>query len=204
MFTECRHILPSGLKCKAAALRDKCFCFHHWRLRTAGHTNGRPTKSLPPPSIEDLQGIQIALTHVLADLGSSPLDSKSTGQYLYGLQIATHLATRASVPDPGNVVRSLSSDPAGGEDLAPEAVQCEPGPECDSCATRDQCVLPARVAWLAARQFYAQELKKLLEREQHANGTDEVDKSPLAALVEKWMNEPEWEDPENSEQADGK
>jgi len=195
MFKECRHILPSGRKCKAAALRDKCFCYHHWRLRTAGQTHGRPNESLPLPSLEDPQGIQIALTQVLGVLGSSRLDSKSAGQYLYALQIATQLATRASVPDPGEVVRSLSSDPAGGEDLAPETVQCEPGAECDSCATRDQCVLPARIAYLDARQTTTEALRNLRDREQHERDMEEAKKNPPLSQAQLWALEPEWDGP---------
>lgn len=193
MFKECRHILPSGVKCKAPALRDKCFCYYHWRLRPAGRTKGRPRKSLPPPSIEDPQGIQIALTQILAALGSPSFESKRAGLYLYGLQIATQLAARASVPVPGDVVRSVSDDAAGSEILAPETVQCEPGTECDSCATSDECALPVRIAYLGARQSNAHALKEIRERERRE--IEESQKSPLTALIDQWTNEPEWEDP---------
>jgi hypothetical protein len=128
---------------------------------------------------------------ILGALGSPSLDSKRAGLYLYGLQIATQLAARASAPQ--DVVRSLSNDAHSGEILAPETVQCEPGAECDACATRDDCVLPARVAHVAARQFYAQALKDLRDREQRE--FERGKGSPLSALIDQWTNEPEWEDP---------
>ena len=68
-----------------------------------------PQKPLPPPSLEDWQGIQIALTRALGALGSSPLNNKSAGLHPYGLQIAAQLAGRASVPDPSEVVRRIEA-----------------------------------------------------------------------------------------------
>ena len=190
MFNECRHIMPSGARCKSPALKDQCFCYYHWRLRSAGSTKRRATKCLSLPSLEDPRGIQIALMQILGALGSRPLDNKRAGLYLYGLQLATQLAARASAPR--DVVRSLSSDAESGEILAPETVQCEPGAECDSCVTRDECVLPARVAYVAARQFYAQALKDLREREQRK--IEAVKRSPLETLIDEWQNESPWED----------
>jgi hypothetical protein len=34
MLPECRHILPSGYKCTALALRGKYYCYFHTRLHT--------------------------------------------------------------------------------------------------------------------------------------------------------------------------
>lgn len=191
MFNECRHVMPSGARCKAPALKHRSFCYFHWRLRSAGSTKRSAKKPLRLPSLEDPHGIQIALMQILGALGSPSLDSKRAGLYLYGLQIATQLTARVSAPR--DVVRSLSYDAQSGEILAPETVQCEPGTECDACATRDECVLPARVAHVAARQFYAQAMKDLRHREQRE--FEAVKESPLAALIDRLKNEPEWEDP---------
>jgi len=32
MFNLCRHIMPSGAKCHAPALRGKPYCYYHTRL----------------------------------------------------------------------------------------------------------------------------------------------------------------------------
>ncbi len=189
MFKECRHIKPSGSKCKSPALKDQPFCYHHWHLHSVRPPKGRPKKSLPLPSLEDPQGIQIALTNVLGVVGSSPLDNKSAGQYLYGLQIATKLADRASVPEPCDIVRSLSNDADGTEVLAPEAVQCEPGAECDSCPTRDDCTLPARIAYLDARHSSAQALKDFQKQQR------EIEQPEPFSQARAWASEPQWEGP---------
>jgi hypothetical protein len=191
MFNECRHIMPSGTRCKSPALKDKSFCYYHWRLRGVGSAKARPKKSLPLPSLEDPQGIQIALTQILGALGSSSLENKRAGLYLYGLQIATQLTARASVPAPGDVVRSLANDTAGGEPLAPKTVQCEPGAECDDCATRDECTLPRRIAYLDTRQSNARALKDLRKREFEI---EEVE--PISQALQ-WATEPRWEGPPN-------
>lgn len=188
MFNECRHIMPSGAKCKSPALKNQSFCYFHARLRPAASTRpvGQPPLDLPP--LEDPQGIQIALSQVLAALRSPYFDNKRAGLYLYGLQIATQLAGRASVPPTSDLVRSLSSDAENGETLAPETSQCDPGADCDSCATRDECVLPLRIAYVAARQFYTEALKKLREREQR-----EIEGGQEISFAQKWASELEWQ-----------
>jgi len=169
MFNLCRHMMPSGLRCKSPALKGKWFCYFHAPLHTADTPKRRAKNSLRLPSLEDQQGIQIALMQILDGLASPSFADKRAGLYLYGLQIATQLAARASVPDPRDVVRSLADDAPEGEDLAPEAVQCDPGAECDSCATRDKCSRPDR----PQSSFFSQALA--------------------------WAAEPDWEDIEEEE-----
>jgi len=194
MFNECRHIMPSGLRCKSPALKDKPFCYYHVRLHGARSVKGRPRKTLTLPSLEDAQGIQIALMQVLAALGTPALDNKRAGLYLYGLQIATQLAARVSPPAPRDVVRSVSTDEESGEALAPETVQCEPGAECEACAAADECVRPDRVAYVQARHLAAQALKDVRDSEQRER--EEGMKSPFGLLIEQWANEPQWVDPD--------
>lgn len=190
MFNECRHIMPSGAKCKSPALRGQSFCYYHARLHNIALTKGPAQESLRLPSLEDPQGIQTALMQVLGALGSPSLDNKRAGLYLYGMQIAAQLANRASVPEPRDVVRSFSGEAGSDDVLAPEAVRCEPGTECDSCATRDDCLLPDRVAYLEARQIRALALRNLQKQQR------EIERlKGFFSQAEAWANEPEWQDP---------
>ncbi|MGA9585191.1 MAG: hypothetical protein WBQ95_07675 [Terracidiphilus sp.] len=143
MFNECRYILSSGYKCKAAALRGQAFCYYHTTARRYANIS---TTSLDPvlfPSIEDTGGVQIALNQVLRGLGAHRIDARHAGVFFYGLQIASKLA-RKSDEKPGETVREICEEPADGYStmggpLAPEKTTCEPPADCVHCHRRDFC-----------------------------------------------------------------
>lgn len=139
MFIECRHILPSGLKCKSPAVRNRPFCYFHSGLRRFSSDGTSGSKEpLILPSLEDLHGIQIALTEVLTAFGHGRIDRRQTGMYLYGLQIATQIASRLNTQENRSTVRSTTCD-SFGEDLAEEATTCEPPHDCLQCSNRGTC-----------------------------------------------------------------
>jgi len=116
---ECRHILPSGAKCHALALRGTPYCYFHSRLKGLAQENRSRDKSVMIPFIEDRASIQMAINEVLFALGASKIDPHRASQYLYGLQLSIQnlshvsaLAARDSVSNP--------ECPADGELLAPE------------------------------------------------------------------------------------
>ena len=139
MFAECRHIQPTGYKCRAAALRGTPYCYFHTSLYQA--RNPSATDSNDPislPSIEDHRGVQIALQQVLGALGSSRLDPRRAGLYIRGLQLAIRLATTRFVAPPQYSVRDLVCQ-NNGDSLAPETNTCEPPEDCLKCLGRDEC-----------------------------------------------------------------
>jgi hypothetical protein len=83
---ECRHILTSGRKCRAIALRGKPFCFQHSRQRTLAAD--LPYKSVKLPPLEDHASILLALTQVMRAMTANRLDSKAAGRCLYAIQLA--------------------------------------------------------------------------------------------------------------------
>jgi len=139
MFIECRHILPSGLKCQSPALRNRPFCYFHSGLRrfssdgTSGHK-----EPLILPSLEDLSGIQIALMEVLSAFGHERIDRRQAAVYLNGLQLATRIAMKTSTLQNPSSVRAVTCDDQGG-DLAEETTTCEPPNDCLQCTTRNSC-----------------------------------------------------------------
>lgn len=144
MFNECRHILTSGYKCKAAALRGQAFCYYHSAARRYAHN---PGNRLQLPSVEDTGGVQIAIDQILRGLGSRRIEPRQAGLFLYGLQIASKFA-RKSKDAPTETVRELSPDPEHGDpaddssvaaDLAPEKTTCEPPKDCIGCPRRNYC-----------------------------------------------------------------
>jgi hypothetical protein len=139
MYLECRHIMPTGIKCKSPALRGKAYCYYHYNLRLHRDDGTRADKEpLKLPSLEDARGIQIALSQVLAAFGSGRIDTRHAGLYLYGLQIAAKLAASIRETKPQEIVRVLECDDEG-TPLAPEQTVCEPDVDCDTCERRDEC-----------------------------------------------------------------
>jgi hypothetical protein len=97
-FTECRHILPNGRKCRAAALRGKPFCFHHTRLHFRSSST-RISEKLANLKVDDLSGLQAAVAQALSALASPLTDIRRAGVLLYGLHLAASLSKRTSPTD---------------------------------------------------------------------------------------------------------
>jgi hypothetical protein len=145
MYLECRHILPSGVRCKSPALRGTSFCYHHESLRRFTDVNSGPEKQpLQLPSIEEPRGIQIALAQILAALASGRIDPRRASLMLYGLQIATQLAARLKDPVPQHIVRDTCQENQGAP-MAPEHSACEPPEDCPTCSLKDTCTREVRV-----------------------------------------------------------
>ncbi len=80
MFIECRHIMPRGVKCKAAALRDRPYCYFHEKLHDYtldGLRDGKGAFCLP--SLEDACGIQMALMQIMGSMACRWRFRPSTG-----------------------------------------------------------------------------------------------------------------------------
>jgi hypothetical protein len=155
MFNECRHILTSGHKCKAAALRGKAFCYYHTADRRYATTSTASVDPLLLPNIEDAAGVQIAINQIFRGLASRRIDRRQAGVYFYGLQIAARLAQK---PDekPSESVREICED-AEGYTLAPEKSTCEPPADCVNCRRRTFC---------ENFEYYEDEVEELEERQE--------------------------------------
>ena len=144
MYQECRHIMPSGLKCHSPALLNEFFCYYHTNLRRSTAPKGVfDDQSLKLPALEDSSALQLALTQILGALGSSKLDARRAGLLLYGLQIAAQITARPSTRRPTDFVRSVCNE-EDGDALAPEKTTCEPPTDCYNCPKRDDCLNPMR------------------------------------------------------------
>jgi hypothetical protein len=144
MYNECRHIMPSGKKCHSPALRDKVYCYHHANLHRLSDPASRAAQDLPVPAIEDISGIQIALTQILGALNSPYMDTRRAGLLLYGLNLAATLVSRAAAPSPSESVRDVCNEDNGNL-LAPATSVCEPPQDCFQCAEWENCEKTGRV-----------------------------------------------------------
>jgi len=153
MYLECRHILPTGTRCKSPALRGQVYCFFHDKLNRHVKDGTRATQEpLLLPSLEDHRGIQIALGQVLSALGSGRLDARLARLYLYGLQTASQLARRVTETPPQFIERTVTCDDTG-ELLALEHSACEPFIDCDTCPQNATCIDETRINMRSAQQI---------------------------------------------------
>jgi hypothetical protein len=145
MYNECRHIMPSGKKCHSPALREKDYCYYHGNLHRLGDPSRSHAQQLPVPDIEDVNGIQIALTQVLGALNSPYMDTRRAGLLLYGLQLAARLTSRIAAPEPGECVRALPAENQSEPPLAPVVRICEPPLDCFRCDKYEECDLAKKI-----------------------------------------------------------
>lgn len=119
-YPECRHIMPSGLRCQSPALLNHPFCYFHSRQRSLKEANMYRMKSVALPPLEDRAAIQLGINEILAGLASRKIDRREASTYLYGIQMAiNNLAYAPQLPADDPVLSVLPA--AYGDELAPQA-----------------------------------------------------------------------------------
>lgn len=90
MPQECRHIMPSGSRCHAIALLGKSFCYYHTNLHRVeqAHLRAKPLNLGP---IEDLHGIQLALTQLFNLVDNPYSDTRRIRQMIDILKVAVRI-----------------------------------------------------------------------------------------------------------------
>ena len=112
MCPECHHTMPSGAKCHSPALRDKAYCYYHFRQRTlAPRPAPAPDEPLNLPNLEDRRDIQVAVSQVFTALGSRRISSRHASRLLYALQIASDNARRMRKSCPAPAALSGNGTP---------------------------------------------------------------------------------------------
>jgi hypothetical protein len=131
--------MPNGSKCHAPALTGKPYCYFHTRLHTmAAAPTPAPGDPLKLPILEDRSAIQIAIAQVFDALGSSQLDPRRAGLFLYGLQIASQNVERQVDILSVAAVHSITQTPDGDE-LGPVVRTCPFPCDCSTCDVSDGC-----------------------------------------------------------------
>jgi hypothetical protein len=90
----CEHITSNEEFCGSPALRGRAYCYFHLtyvgrRLRTQKQVMNMECPPLELPALEDANSIQLALMQVMDALIHGRINTKVSGQLLYGLQIAS-------------------------------------------------------------------------------------------------------------------
>lgn len=136
MVKECRHIMPTGKRCHAVALRDKSYCYYHQRLHTSINASKHTRPKLKLASIEDAKGIQTAVLQVVEALRKSRIDAREAATFLYGLQIAAQL-TKSPALLGSPRMQHISAAPDGS--LSAADPSCKSPLDCRDCPLSEVC-----------------------------------------------------------------
>lgn len=104
---ECRHILTSGRKCQAIALRGRPFCYNHSNQRTLAAAGDY--KSVKLPLFEDHASVLLALNQVTRAMTAGRIDDKIAGRCLYAIQLAMQTIRRMEAEQPVEQVTDFLS-----------------------------------------------------------------------------------------------
>jgi hypothetical protein len=138
MYKECRHILPDGSRCHAAALKDMPYCYHHDRIHRALLRQRSSKAKLDLPALEDRASILMALSQVIGALADGRIDGTNAGRLIYGLQVASQFAPTSPRFPSSNQVESIART-SDGDELAPVKIKCFESDECKTCPYYDEC-----------------------------------------------------------------
>jgi hypothetical protein len=130
MYQACRHIKPSGERCKSPAMRDHSFCYFHARVHT--RTKRIDPRELTFPVPEDFAAIQESIAKVLDGIVNERIGAKQSSQILRALQIALQTIPRKPAP-PTDSVEFVTLTKKGDE-LAPPLEVSAPALENGSSA----------------------------------------------------------------------
>lgn len=119
MAPECRHIMPSGSKCGAPALKGTPFCYFHTRLHRIAKQASTPTDSIDIPVLEDRCAIQLAIAQVLKALLNATIDHRRASILLSGLRLASQNVDRKPLAIPYGTVNAITRT-RDGDELAQE------------------------------------------------------------------------------------
>jgi hypothetical protein len=167
MYHECRHVMPSGLRCQSPAMRKKSYCYYHDRLHRATEPNSKfDDFDIKLPPLEDLRSIQIALTQVLSFICRNQIDARRGALLLRGLQMAERVVTRIDAqakvekkPDKAELVDWVND--AG---MAEEMEVCTSTGDCSECPEHTTCEVWARME--KDQQIREQRLREDKERKE--------------------------------------
>jgi hypothetical protein len=140
MYKACRHIKPSGLRCKSRALAGANFCYFHSGFHnpaTGPATEHPETEPLKLPVLEDLASIPIAVARISEALIANRIDVKVSAQLFWGLKLAYQAISGLYDELPGSVMSVTRTEQ--GYELAPEMTLCVPLEDCKTCSRKDTC-----------------------------------------------------------------
>lgn len=140
-FKYCNHIKENGTYCRAAALRDRDYCYFHLRVRArrlaiAQARSEGNTWNLQLPPLEDMHAVQSSIMQVMEALAAGVVDQRRARLMLQALQMAsTNLRSNAWLSPsrfelkPDTDFRALSCNTLEKEFALPGRIDIDTPPE---------------------------------------------------------------------------
>ena len=119
---QCHHIQsPTGQRCGSPAMRGEYYCYHH-HIKHANRTDHRvlidpEITRMEIPVLEDRASIFTAMAAVIHRLADNTIDTRRSGQMLYGLQALL----RALPPEPSAATCQTGSPSDAGTHTTPSS-----------------------------------------------------------------------------------
>jgi len=124
---QCHHYqAPTGERCGSPALKGEYYCYHHHlkHAKRADHVLIDPEITrMELPAIEDRASIFVALAAVLHRLAENTIDTRRSGQMIYGLQVCLQALPPAPV---GGYQHVAQPDPEPESELEPTPAVAQP------------------------------------------------------------------------------
>jgi hypothetical protein len=177
MYKACRHIKPSGLRCKSRALAGANFCYFHSGFHnpaTGPATEHPETEPLKLPVLEDLASIPIAVARISEALIANRIDVKVSAQLFWGLKLAYQAIAGRDDEQPYSVLSVTQSEQ--GDDLAPDRIFCVREDDCSSCKDSKTCTN----SWFYDPPDLFEEKEEEEEEEEEADDQEEEDNNEEA------------------------
>ena len=119
-FPLCRHVMPSGLRCRSARLRGShLFCYFHNRAcdrrreRQQSGERGAALRNIP--ALEDRAAVRIALEEVARACINDEISERKAAVLFYGLKLAMQATPIAKQPVPQQTETNVAEDEELGE-----------------------------------------------------------------------------------------
>ena len=168
MYIECRHVYPSGRKCKLGHLSDSDFCYRHRNFRERMYAPpARPGTPFRLPSLEDEDGCRMAIQEVSWAMGEKRIPQKEAGTDFYGISLAMRLRPRR-LRATRTPVRTLCYDHSGIE-MAEAVEACEPPQDCLTC--KKHC------HWFVYYEDEIEELQEQMAEEERQKNPESAENS---------------------------
>lgn len=172
--------MPDGARCKAPALRDKPYCYHHDRLhRVLNKPKSSKKNSLALHPLEDSSSVLMALSDVICGLAAGQIDTDKAGRLIYGLQVAGKIATYFPRTVAEESVDNIDLTRAGDE-LAPALTLCTSDDHCHSCPFLDSCKLKKARDWRAVHQVEDENGEEETADDEGEHGAEETEEDEAA------------------------